>query len=56
MSSKSHSGNESARTRDRLGHSGNEGAKKKKQRKYNFCIKLIIGDIDALFELYLAII
>ena len=49
------SGNEGARTRDRWGHSGNEGAKNE-QRKYKFCIKHIIVEIDALFELYLAII
>ena len=34
---------------------GNEGAKNE-QGKHNFFIKLIIVDIDSLFEFYLAII
>ena len=37
-----------------LEHWSNEVAKNE-QRKYNFVIKLIIVDIAALFELYLAI-
>ena len=36
-------------------HSGNDGAKNE-QKNIFFFIKLIIVDIDALFELYLAIL
>ena len=55
QSSKSHSGNEGARTRGRWGHSGNKNSKNN-QVNHKIFIKLIIVHNDALFELNLAII